>query len=131
MASEADFDPERIGVAGSSLGGLAVVEAVRRGLVKPAAVVLRAPPVESRTLESFGEETMVIAGGADPLLAGIEQAVRATPGVALALVPGAGHLFEEPGTLDRATDLTVAWFERLLRGGAGPATGKAMGADAR
>lgn len=131
IAGQPELDAQRIGVSGSSFGGLAVVEAVRRKLVDPTAIVLRAPPVTPGTLEGFGEETLVIAGEADPLLAGIEQAVRATPSVALSLVPGAGHLFEEPGTLDRATDLTVAWFERLLRGGAGAATGEAMRADAR
>lgn len=35
----------------------------------------------------------------------------------LAIVPGAGHLFEEPGTLDRVVSLTRAWFIPQLRQG--------------
>jgi putative phosphoribosyl transferase len=31
-------------------------------------------------------------------------------------VPGATHLFEEPGTLDRVIDLASDWFARYLRG---------------
>jgi hypothetical protein len=32
----------------------------------------------------------------------------------LEIVPGAGHLFEEPGALKRVTELTRDWFERYL-----------------
>jgi hypothetical protein len=32
----------------------------------------------------------------------------------LVIVPGATHLFEEPGTLDRVSDLALEWFERHL-----------------
>ena len=35
----------------------------------------------------------------------------------LAIVPGGGHLFEEPGTLDRVVSLTRAWFIPQLRQG--------------
>ena len=33
---------------------------------------------------------------------------------AMSVVPGAGHLFEEPGTLDAVVALATAWFERHL-----------------
>jgi hypothetical protein len=32
-------------------------------------------------------------------------------------VPGATHLFEEPGTLDQVADLAAGWFARYLRAG--------------
>jgi hypothetical protein len=32
----------------------------------------------------------------------------------LEIVPGATHLFEEPGTLAQAADLALAWFDRFL-----------------
>jgi pimeloyl-ACP methyl ester carboxylesterase len=34
----------------------------------------------------------------------------------LAIVPGATHLFEEPGALEQVANLAVEWFERRLRG---------------
>jgi hypothetical protein len=33
----------------------------------------------------------------------------------MAIVPGATHLFEEPGTLDQVVDLAADWFEAHLR----------------
>jgi hypothetical protein len=41
----------------------------------------------------------------------------------LAVVPGATHLFEEPGALDQVADLALAWFERFARSGPEPAQG--------
>jgi putative phosphoribosyl transferase len=32
----------------------------------------------------------------------------------LEIVPGAGHLFEEPGTLEQVAELAVGWFTRWL-----------------
>jgi putative phosphoribosyl transferase len=32
----------------------------------------------------------------------------------LEVIPGAGHLFEEPGTLDVVADLAASWFLRYL-----------------
>jgi predicted phosphoribosyltransferase len=37
--------------------------------------------------------------------------------VELEIVPGAAHLFEEPGTLDQVADLAAGWFARYLRAG--------------
>jgi dipeptidyl aminopeptidase/acylaminoacyl peptidase len=37
-----------------------------------------------------------------------------TTTVELAIVPGATHLFEEPGTLDQVMNLAAAWFHRYL-----------------
>jgi putative phosphoribosyl transferase len=34
----------------------------------------------------------------------------------LEIVPGAPHLFEEPGTLDKVVSLATAWFRTYLRG---------------
>ena len=39
----------------------------------------------------------------------------------LVIVPGASHLFEEPGTLEEVARLAGAWFTRHLAGGARPA----------
>jgi dipeptidyl aminopeptidase/acylaminoacyl peptidase len=43
--------------------------------------------------------------------------------VELAIVPGAGHLFEEPGTLEEVARLAASWFTRYLSGPRGAGGG--------
>lgn len=114
--SRAEVDSERIGVAGSSLGGVVALEATRRRLIHPAALVLRAPPAKPHEFAHVDVPTLVIAGSHDPLLPMIRQTVAVTECTTLAEVQGAGHLFEEPGTLEQAVQRTVQWFEGHLRG---------------
>ena len=58
--------------------------------------------------------TLLIVGGNDPVV--IELNRRAQALLAgesrLEIVPGAGHLFEEPGALERVAVLTRAWFSQ-------------------
>jgi pimeloyl-ACP methyl ester carboxylesterase len=115
-----EIDPERIGVAGSSLGGVVALEAARRRLIRPAALVLRAPPVEPHEFAHAEVPILVIAGGYDPLLPQIRAAAAATEWATLSVVPGAGHLFEEPGTLEQAVEQTVDWFDSHLHGAPEP-----------
>jgi putative phosphoribosyl transferase len=126
MAVQDDLDTSRIGISGSSLGGLVAIEAVRQGLVRPRTMVLRAPPVDPGGFDGLAVETLVVAGSNDPLLPQIRAAARGRPGITLKTVPGATHLFEEEGTLEVATTLTVAWFRDELRG-----EGDVAGAPAR
>jgi hypothetical protein len=44
------------------------------------------------------------------------------------IVPGAGHLFEEPGTLDQVSRLALAWFERHLAAPPQPSGPRGMAA---
>jgi putative phosphoribosyl transferase len=111
-----EIDSGRIGIAGSSLGGVIALEATRRRLIRPAALVLRAPPAEPHEFAHVEVPTLVIVGGKDPLLPMARQAVAATECATLAQVPGADHLFEEPGTLEQAVQRTVEWFDAYLRG---------------
>ena len=64
--------------------------------------------------------TLLIVGGNDTVV--IELNRRAQALLAgesrLEIVPGAGHLFEEPGALERVASLTRAWFVRHLRASA-------------
>jgi putative phosphoribosyl transferase len=121
--SRPEIDSERIGVAGSSLGGVIALEATRRRLIHPAALVLRAPPAEPHEFAQVDVPTLVIAGSHDPLLPMIRQAVTVTECATLAQVEGAGHLFEEPGTLEQAVQRTVEWFKGHLSGAPEPAIG--------
>lgn len=62
--------------------------------------------------------TLLIVGGQDePVIAMNREAQRGmTVEARLDIVPGASHLFEEPGTLERVADLASEWFSRHLDG---------------
>jgi len=111
-----ELDGERLGVAGSSLGGVVALHAATHHLVHPAAMVLRAPPVEQHDFVRLAIPTLVVIGSFDPLLLRVRSAAAFSEETYLCLVPGAGHLFEEPGTLDVATAETVRWFKAQLLG---------------
>ncbi len=109
-----EIDPERIGGAGSSLGGVVALDATQRRLIRPAALVLRAPPAERGQFAPVDTAALVIVGGRDPLLPQIREAMAMSRWATLSVVDGAGHLFEEPGTLDQAVERTVEWFKTHL-----------------
>jgi len=109
-----ELDGMRIGVAGSSLGGVVALHAATHQLVHPAAMVLRAPPVESHDFVRLAVPTLVVIGFFDPLLPRVRSATDLSEVAFLRVVPRAGHLFEEPETLDVATSETVGWFKAQL-----------------
>ena len=108
------LDPERLGIAGSSLGAVIAAEAVQRGLARPATMVLRAPPMTMAGWQALSIPSLVIIGSEDPLLPDVRAGVARCPAATLSVVAGAGHLFEEPGTLDEALARTVGWFRTRL-----------------
>lgn len=113
-AVQPDIDPQRIGVAGSSLGAIVALDATRRRLIRPAALVLRAPPAQHHHFANIDVPSLVIIGSSDPLCPQVSEAARLGDNLAITVVPGAGHLFEEPGTLEEATTRTVGWFTAQL-----------------
>jgi putative phosphoribosyl transferase len=66
--------------------------------------------------------TLLVVGGHDrEVLALNREALAALTGEkVLDIVPGATHLFEEPGTLERVAALAAAWFLDHLAAPAGP-----------
>ena len=62
--------------------------------------------------------TLLIVGSRDvPVIQMNEDAFRqlASPIKKMEIVPGATHLFEEPGTLEQVAELASGWFETYLR----------------
>jgi putative phosphoribosyl transferase len=60
--------------------------------------------------------TLLVVGGADETVLELNQQARAAlrcP-AELVVVPGATHLFEEPGALEQVADLAAEWFRRHL-----------------
>jgi alpha-beta hydrolase superfamily lysophospholipase len=114
LQSRDEVDGARIGIAGSSLGGVVALDAVRQGKVFPVSMVLRAPPLSPNDLEDVPVPTLVLAGTLDPLSVSLEAAPR-SPHVRVTKIAGASHLFEEPGTLERALNETAKWFANTLK----------------
>jgi putative phosphoribosyl transferase len=106
-----------LGLFGASTGAAAALLAAARD-PRVAAVVSRGgrPDLAGRRLAAVHAPTLLIVGGDDTqVLALNQQALGELAGVKrLAVIPGATHLFEEPGTLEEAAQLAAEWFARHL-----------------
>ncbi|HVO17583.1 MAG TPA: alpha/beta family hydrolase [Alphaproteobacteria bacterium] len=107
-----------IGFFGASTGAAAALVAAARTPLPIAAVVSRGgrPDLAGASLPDVRAPTLLIVGGDDIDVLALNRAALAelTCEKALEVVPGASHLFEEPGTLDRVIDLARSWFTRHL-----------------
>ncbi|MFN0125816.1 MAG: dienelactone hydrolase family protein [Verrucomicrobiales bacterium] len=108
-----------IGLFGASTGGAAALVAAAELGDVVAAVVSRGgrPDLAGAALASVRAPTLLIVGGYDEMVIDLnEQALaRLTCVKQLRLVPGATHLFEEPGKLEEVARLSTRWFVRYLR----------------
>jgi dienelactone hydrolase len=107
-----------VGLFGASTGaGAALLSAARRPR-DVAAVVSRGgrPDLAGPALAQVTAPTLLIVGGEDtPVIEMNEDAARRMGRrPSLVIVPGASHLFEEPGTLERVAELAGDWFTRYL-----------------
>lgn len=113
----------RLGLFGASTGAAAALVAAAQKPQRVAAVVSRGgrPDLAGEWLPHVQAPTLLIVGGRDDeVLALNRQALRLLTGhKRLEVVPGATHLFEEPGTLDSVAALAVSWFEQHLANGSG------------
>lgn len=107
-----------IGLFGASTGGGAALMAAAARPQEIAAVVSRGgrPDLAGSALARVTTPTLLIVGGLDtPVIQMNRDAMKQMRGeVALEIVPGATHLFEEPGTLERVAELAGKWFDRHL-----------------
>lgn len=108
----------RIGYFGASTGAAAALVAAADRGASVSAVVSRGgrPDLALARLPDVVTPTLLIVGGEDTaVLEGNRVALAALAGPKrLAVVEGAGHLFEEPGTLAEAALLARDWFTRYL-----------------
>jgi dienelactone hydrolase len=118
-AARADVGRLPIGCFGASTGAAAALIAAAERPTTIAAVVSRGgrPDLAGEALARVKAPTLLIVGGHDqPVIELNREAMRQMRGrVELEIVPGATHLFEEPGTLDHVADLAASWFARYLR----------------
>jgi len=108
----------RVGYFGSSTGGGAALVAAAELGEEIGAVVSRGgrPDLAEDALPRVKSPTLLIVGGLDyPVIRMNEHAYRQLHGEKeLKIVPGATHLFEEPGTLEKVARLAAEWFQRHL-----------------
>jgi len=108
----------RLCLFGASTGAAAVLVAAARRADAVAAIVSRGgrPDLAGPALSEVRAATLLVVGGEDrQVLALNKSAMQAMHcKTSLAVVPGAGHLFEEEGTLDQALAAATQWYEGHL-----------------
>jgi putative phosphoribosyl transferase len=110
--------PLRLGLFGASTGAAAALVAAARLGGQVGAVVSRGgrPDLAGDVLDHIHTPTLLIVGGADDVVIELnEQAFARLPGPkALEIVPGATHLFPEPGALEAVIGHAARWFKLYL-----------------
>jgi pimeloyl-ACP methyl ester carboxylesterase len=108
-----------VGLFGASTGAAAALRAVASADTRVGAVVSRGgrPDLAEDALGEITCPVLLIVGGADRRTFELNEfaAARIRAPHLIQIVPGAGHLFEERGALERVAQLAVIWFERWLR----------------
>ena len=104
---------------GASTGAAAALIAAAARPDRISAIVSRGgrPDLAGEALPRVRAPTLLIVGGEDVDVLGLNQrAARAMRcHVALEVVSGAGHLFEEPGAIEKVAELTLGWVDARLR----------------
>ena len=107
-----------VGYFGASTGAAAALWAAAEPGREVGAVVSRGgrPDLAMPRLAEVRAPTLLIVGALDDVVLGLNREAqrRLRCENHLAVVPGASHLFEEPGTLERAAGLARDWFTRYL-----------------
>ena len=109
-----------LGLFGASTGGGAALIAAAERPADVQAVVSRGgrPDLAHEALPDVQAATLLIVGGEDEEVLALNQEAmaRMRNDVRLAIVPGATHLFEEPGALEDVADLAASWFVSIFSG---------------
>jgi putative phosphoribosyl transferase len=118
LAQEPETQGLRVGYFGASTGAGAALVAAAKRPEAVGAVVSRGgrPDLAGEALPRVAAPTLLIVGGEDEPVVGMNREalgqIRAEK--VLEVVPGATHLFEEPGKLEEVARLAAEWFVRHL-----------------
>src|SRR5947207_6824923 len=108
----------RTGYFGSSTGGAAALVAAAELPQQVGAVVSRGgrPDLAGDALPKVQAPTLLIVGGNDDIVIELNEQARDRMRceVKLEIIPGATHLFDEPGTLEKVAELASDWFVKHI-----------------
>jgi putative phosphoribosyl transferase len=114
IAAEPDTRALSLGLFGASTGAAAALVAAAEKPGRVTAVVSRGgrPDLAAEALARVEAPTLLIVGQRDEVVIDLNKSARDKmhAEVRLVIVPGATHLFEEPGALERVADLAGNWF---------------------
>jgi putative phosphoribosyl transferase len=118
LRGQPDTEALRLGYFGASTGaGAALIAAAQAGQ-RVSAVVSRGgrPDLAHEWLRQVQAPTLLIVGGLDTAVLGLNHIAldQLQCPKRLVVVPGATHLFEEPGTIERVSSLASEWFSHYL-----------------
>ena len=118
ISGEPDIADLPLGLFGASTGAGAALLAAAEIPGRISAIVSRGgrPDLAGPRLADVRAPTLLIVGGNDRQVLDLNrQALAAlTCEKLLRIVPGAGHLFEEPGALEEVTAMTASWFQNAF-----------------
>jgi putative phosphoribosyl transferase len=107
-----------LGYFGASTGAGAALQAAARASFRIGAIVSRGgrPDLAERFLPDVTAPTLLLVGGEDqPVIEMNRHAYRLLRcSKQLTIIPGATHLFEEPGTLEQVAEQALKWFQQHL-----------------
>jgi alpha-beta hydrolase superfamily lysophospholipase len=110
---------KKIGFFGASTGGGAALVASTQSDFPIAAVVSRGgrPDLAAEALQVVSSPTLLLVGSADEVVVQLNEQAFAQLQCEkeMKLIPGATHLFEEPGALDQVAELAAQWFMDHMR----------------
>ena len=116
LAAQPETAQMPIGCFGASTGAAAALKAAARAPQAFAAVVSRGgrPDLADEELPLVVAPTLLIVGGADHVVLKLNRSAfeRLRCPKDLVVIPGATHLFEEPGALEQVAQSAAAWFAR-------------------
>lgn len=119
LTQQAAVTNRAVGYFGASTGAGAALQAAARPTYPVAAVVSRGgrPDLAKSFLSAVKAPTLLIVGGVDHQVIALNQealqSLTCSP-KELIIIPGATHLFEEPGTLEPVARHALEWFRRFL-----------------
>jgi len=118
MRTQSATERLHIGYFGASTGAAAALVAAAKHPEAVEAIVSRGgrPDLAGPRLINVHAPTLLIVGGNDPIVIQLNRQAAAELRVdyRLEIIPGAGHLFEEPGALEHVAELAREWFEDYL-----------------
>lgn len=118
LIKELELKEAKIGYFGASTGAAAALFSAYNLKDKIHAVVSRGgrPDLAKEVLKNVQAPTLLIVGGNDDVVIKLNkeayELIKAEK--ELSIVPGASHLFEEKGALEKVANLAAAWFRKHL-----------------